>query len=57
MPEVIENISIREADNGFIVTVSGTTGTGDSKEWLSEDFVFLDSDGMKKKLSELINNM
>ena len=55
MPEIIDNISIREAENGFVVSVSGTTGSGDSKEWVSEDIVFLTADDMKARLTELIN--
>ena len=57
MPENVESISIREADNGFVVTVNGTTGTGDNKEWVSEDFVYLDKKSMKEGLTELIDTL
>lgn len=57
MPEVIENINIREAQNGFVVTINGTTGSGDAKEWVSEDIVFLDKKSMKEGISKIIETL
>ncbi len=54
---VIESITIRTADNGFIVSAHGTTGSGEDKEWVNEEFVFLDRDAAVKKLSELMKTM
>ncbi|KKL22988.1 hypothetical protein LCGC14_2429910 [marine sediment metagenome] len=54
----LESISIKQVENGWIITASGFTLDPDGdRQWESEEFIFVDKQDAINKVSELANTI
>ena len=54
---MLDNISIRIAQNGFIVAWSWYEGEGEKREWMNEEKVFLEKSEMRDFITELVDKL